>query len=112
MSLVVVLLGFACGSSFILAWQISQIYGVSGEGRVGQVACDSDLFGCCCCDQANLEDDELCPEWSRQEIIHIIEADFKLAGLVASISCLFAIRATRACYILIHNLKDYKCVYL
>lgn len=112
MSMLVCLLGFACGSSFILAWKIQEIYGISGQGRVGEVACESDLVGCCCCDQENLEDDELCPEWSREEIIHIIEADFKLAGLVASISCLFAIRATRACYILVHNLKDYKCVYI
>lgn len=139
MSIVVILLGFACASSFIFAWQIGQIYGIKGDGLVGKVACSSQLYGCCCCEnEGTVKDEELCPEWSRQgetvnnsklvllkagnknvptltftaEIIHVIEADFKLAGLVAAISCLFAIRATRACWILIHNLRDYKCVYI
>mmetsp|Transcript_3646 Transcript_3646/g.6905 ORF Transcript_3646/g.6905 Transcript_3646/m.6905 type:complete len:436 (-) Transcript_3646:33-1340(-) len=113
MSIVVILLGFACASSFIFAWQIGQIYGIKGDGLVGKVACSSQLYGCCCCEnEGTVTDEELCPEWSRQEIIHVIEADFKLAGLVAAISCLFAIRATRACWILIHNLRDYKCVYI
>lgn len=113
MAVVVLLLGFACASSFVLAWQIGQIYGVKGEGKVGEVACRSELYGCCCCEYGGtLTDEELCPEWTRDEIIHVVEADFKLAGLVAAISCLFAIRATRACTILIHNLKDYKCQYL
>jgi hypothetical protein len=114
MGVVVLMLGLACASSFVFAWQISQIYGVKGDGKVGEVACRSELYGCCCCEYEDgvLADEELCPEWTREEIVHVVEADFKMAGLVAAISCLFAIRATRACTILIHNLKDYKCVYL
>ncbi|GMI19500.1 hypothetical protein TeGR_g1237 [Tetraparma gracilis] len=115
MTLVVGLLGVACASSFIFSWRINQIYSIRGDGKAGEVACRSQLYGCCCCDRAgeeNFPDDDLCPEWTREEIIHVIEADYKLAGLVAAISCLFALRASRACWILLANLKSYKCVYL
>jgi len=111
MTIVVGVLALACASSFIFAWRINEIYSVRGDGRAGAVACKSELRGCCCCD-ADVDDENLCPEWSREEIINVIEADYKLAGLVAAISCLFALRASRACWILISNLKDYKCVYL
>jgi hypothetical protein len=112
MSIVGAILGLACATSFIFAWRIRQIYGVRGDGKTGEVACQSGLYGCCCCDIEDVEDDELCPEWSREEIIHIIEADFKIAGLTAAISCLFVVRAIRSCSLLLANLKNYKCTYL
>jgi hypothetical protein len=115
MTCVVGLLAVACASSFIFSWRINQIYSIKGDGMAGAVACRSQLYGCCCCDTEkykDLSDDEMCPEWKREEIVHVVEADYKLAGLVSAISCLFALRASRACWILISNLKDYKCVYI
>jgi len=112
MTCVVGLLAVACASSFIFSWKIRDLYGIEGDGKAGAVACKSGLYGCCCCDLENIDDENLCPEWTRNEIIHVVEADYKLAGLISAISCLFTLRASRACWILISNLKDYKCVYI
>ena len=120
---VAAVLGTATASSFVYSISIGEEYGVKGQGKAGQVACDSGLFGCCCCDLENkkvevdgvwesVSDEELCPEWSREEILQFIQADFKIAGLAGAISFVFALRAVRSSIILIKNLVDYKCVYI
>ena len=107
MSLVVCLLAFACGSSFWFSFRIKETY---LKEDLDTIACDGKFQGCSKCDDDDAEDK--CPEWGEDVIIQFIQADFKLAGLFAAISCLFAVRATRASWILIANLKDYKCTYV
>ncbi len=82
--------------------------GIIGGGIIGGM----NMFGCCCCDEDEAEGTERCPEWSREEIVSIIETDFKLAALIAFVSAGFATRAVRAAYLMINSLKDYKCTYV
>jgi len=109
---VVVLLSAASGLSFYYVWKVESLYEVKSDVDVQKVACSGEMYGCCCCDEEEAENDERCPEWSRPEIVSIIETDFKLSALIALVSAVFASRAVRAAYLMINSLKDYKCVYL
>jgi len=109
---VVVLLGVATATSFFYVYKVESLYEVKTDEQVQSVACTGEMYGCCCCNIDEADATERCPEWSREEIVNIIETDFKLSALIALVSAVFASRAVRAAYLMIHSLKDYKCVYL
>jgi len=112
MIVVVGALSVAGATSFFYVLKVESLYEVKSVVSVQEVACNGNMFGCCCCDEDEAEGTERCPEWSREEIVSIIETDFKLAALIAFVSAGFATRAVRAAYLMINSLKDYKCTYV
>ena len=106
------LLASATGLSFFYVVQIESMYDVKTDVQVQSIACSGDMYGCCCCNEEEADETERCPEWSREEIMNIIRTDFKLSALIALVSVIFAFRAVRAAYLMIHSLKDYKYTYI
>uniref|UniRef100_A0A7S2R9T0 Tetraspanin n=1 Tax=Rhizochromulina marina TaxID=1034831 RepID=A0A7S2R9T0_9STRA len=106
---VVFALLLTCG---IWAYQISFTLHLSftdSQFKTQQFACDAHLYNCCCCGEDVVD---VCPEWTKEEVIDVVEVYLKLAGLCGFVSLVFVSGGVMSAYLLAKNLKEYKCEYI
>lgn len=116
----VVLLGVAGVWCLFVAHTIrDQLNAHSWDG--GSFACDANLYGCSNCDYClesscdgdnASEDVDLCPEWTKREIIRYVQVYLKMAGLCALTSTTFLVAGIASAHKLAKRLQEYKCEYI
>ena len=52
--------------------------------------------------------EQICPEWSREEVLTLFSLDFRLTGMVSSLEILYLVGALIVAFLVDNNLKNYK----
>ena len=55
-----------------------------------------------------MQAEQICPEWSRDEVLTLFSLDFRLTGMVSSLEILYLIGALIVAFLVDNNLKNYK----
>jgi len=118
---IVAVLMLVCGiGAWVFTGELEDAYADKDAGEIQDLACSANLYGCSNCDGATAselcEDDdagsctvvERCPEWSKEEVISVIETNLKFLGLLAFIVELFLITALIGAVVLRKSLHGYQ----
>jgi len=82
------------------------------EGDAADIACLRDLAGCCCCNDGLSTGEDMCPEWTSEEIIQLTVLDLKIAGIVAFLCLVYLFGAITVASFIMDNLRNYKMEYV
>jgi len=55
---------------------------------------------------------DLCPEWSKKEVVAYVAVYLRLAGLAALSSLVYVVAAILAARVIAWNLREYRCEYV
>lgn len=65
---------------WVLTGELNNHFKDMSPADIQDIPCRADFDGCCCCD---IETEEVCPEWSKDEIIDFITLILKFMGFVS-----------------------------
>lgn len=94
----------------IFAGILAEVF-VPTTKEFGDIACDKNLVGCCCCDYTT-EVDTRCPEWEDEEIMSLLVLDMKISGIAALGSALYPVGALIIAVMTRAALANYKLDYV
>ena len=94
----------------IFAGILEEVF-VPTTSEFGDIACNKNLVGCCCCDYTEAVASR-CPEWENEEIMSLLVLDLKISGIAALGSALYPVGALIIAVMTRAALANYKVDYI
>ena len=95
----------------IFAGILAEVF-VPTTKEFGEIACDKNLTGCCCCSELIEDSLNRCPEWEADEIMSLLVLDMKISGVAAFGCALYPAGAFIIAVLVRAALANYKSDYV
>ena len=99
-----------CLAVCIACWVYSDNLGIQYHDKshedIQEIACDANFVGCCCCGADDIS--EICPEWSKHDVMAIVATNLQVLGCIAFFSLFFVLLGFLGGCAWYKSLEDYQ----
>lgn len=98
-------------AGWVFTHSLDNHYDDKTAAEVQDIACQANLYGCCCCDDydtTTIGSAERCPEWTKSDILDLIDTNLHFMGLASVLASIFMLVGFSGAIVLRRSLQGYQ----